>query len=1439
MPDEPRHSTRSAGAHGWFRVASVCLLLTFIPTAAYVFIYRESRLANATVRNFRALDAASQRVNSVLENLPTIVGSAAFGLSPAMVREVAERLNRPGPTRRVGCEADAAAYEPADRQRPGSLPDGLDAFGPQTAPTPEARQEFAYRLAVRLLQQGDGEARDFWNELLCLIEKHREHSAKIETIEVDVTPLRRMPANLTSAHCGRRTDSDCVERLRGFLTSHGDACHDRSRLGSLAIDAGRDGMVAVVDDCRPLRERHRGLFDALSSRPAQEDAARRRGEPAAVVQALDLFGVRSTAKLDQLMSEATGFLSGFFDDHLIADRSGRILFQAESPATPRLRSDENRSATPAFSSHVHILDLLRGDPPADRILGFGAGAGSAPAGDGTSSPSMPGQSFVTTADVGGVELRIFVQPFLTGNIAAGGDAPPPGDAASSARGSTRSAFYVVGITDENEFQSAAIRLRLKWVVNATLAVIVILTLCPMLWIRTAGDRLFVGPQMLAVFSIGSVIGIVVCVVLAYGVVTNGVDERALDDGLEEVAKRLTRLFNAELDEDLGALDEEFQEASASRPGAECAGSRPERAARESCGEPLNALERTFYCDTGDRLLGREAPTIENSFLMNERGTQVRCGGNQLTRNPRLELGFREYFRRPRDQRVWTTKYKYRKETRIDPSSAMTEILDGSGGRRKAEPPERKARYFLERIDSIVRGDVQTVLAMPAPGAKGGEESGTPESKVGATSVHFVSLEYAALPPHVDFAVMDGRTGETLFHSERSLAMATNFNDDVDRDPELRSLVQSKTADTIGLVYYGVPIRAHARPLRTGMPWTLIVYRSHDVEDRLTTVTTALALFSTLLPLMLAAGLFIVRVWVAAQRGTTGEATTAADVVARVAAFRPAWWAGAGIGVLLLAASWLPAAGGSGLLAWCAVIWMSGVGAFLAKVAAGRDGAADSRHGGTPTTRRRAVLCAAVLGGLAVAPAGLWFGHHRAQLVAGLERYFEHRVCEATEQAREEYALYELKHHGRERTPDDEPGRCDPAAGNAGGPRRPANGMFDALRPLVASSALASDLMLYRALPPEAGGRATGLRGVLRDTFEYDGGPGSGTPAWPFWLALAGAGLAGLAVVVVVCAVAYCVVVVTIGRVELQTSSPTAGKLLSDWRAKPGADDSPFRIIVTHAGDSGRRDFERKLESERRLRVRRIAWRDEAGKQGPTWAPEQGGAASVHVFDDLEVLLRPGERNDFLLAELERLIEEEGASVLIWSRIKPHYRYTRRFRATERWPAGRSEEGLARWDRLQRIVCRCDSCLLDEEVRPNAGSSTAIWLDSTVDERLQLYALACGGVSRSGRASARTSLRDRGVVENVNGGVSRLRIPGFSAFVRSRVDQEELAAWRRGGDGGSWRIIWPPVGVGAVLALLFLAQANPEMVSTLVTAFCAIVPIALPLFRGGGSAGDST
>ena len=850
MPDESQPARKSRGVRGpapaWLRLGVVCVLLVVVPVAVYLFVYQTQRVEQATIRNFRALDAAADRVVEVMERLSGVVAGSSFGISPTMLDEVTERVTG----QRTGCVSDAGVGPPAwndEIETPGEL------FRLRR-PTAAQRLEYRYWRAAGILvdkNNKNGRATErLWNQLHCLIDTHRRYSAPVETIEVEVNASPRVslrPPTLSSERCGDQPlDARCRNLLRELLASE---CPESGQ--SPRLNAGRNGMAATIADCRPLGQRSRDLHRALAAFHGSEG----------VIEALDLFGIRSTAQLDQLMQQATGYLSRFFDSHLIADGGGRILFEAEAAPGAGTEADESHVATPAFSSHVDISELLRVDSTSDGVISR-AGSDREGRAASMSAPDFRGRSFVEMVRVRDIELRAFVHPFIMDGVDVSGASERTAEQGrTSSNVAGRPTFYMVGIVDNAEFQSAAIKLRLSLVIHATLLLLVLLTLSPLLWFWTAGDRWIISRLGLAGVCATPVLGVVLFVVLACGMVTNRIDGQILDSAMVHVSDRMVELFDQELRDEIRKLQGRVPRLLAR------ADSEARRLPREgkmhtwettSTGSTrLSQLERAFYCDDSDRNLPYRPRTLRdsNGMLIDDDGRQIVClSSGNLARSPKLPLAFRAYFELPKEGALWRPPpdggrqpVRCRIRDPQDERSRIPCIVDDlpEHSKRLVELGQTsnlsagiaEVPYVLERIDSVVLGDVATVL---------GINTGRPGRPVAAAGVRLHSLEQAVPPEHVDFAVIDPETGRTLFHSDDGLAMATNFVEDVGGASALWSLLHARAPDTIDLAYAGIPIRAHVRPLREGMPWVLIVYRGHEIEDRLMAVTTALSIFFTLL-----------------------------------------------------------------------------------------------------------------------------------------------------------------------------------------------------------------------------------------------------------------------------------------------------------------------------------------------------------------------------------------------------------------------------------------------------------------------------------------------------------------------------------------------------------------------------------------------------------------
>ena len=220
MPEQSQQPKGASKARrpapAWLRLATVCVVLIVVPVALYLFLYQRSRIEDATIRNFRALDTAANRVDEVLQRLSSVVNGSSFGMSPAMLGEVTERLTG----RKTACGPDGGA-DAGDWRKP-ALPGDLLA---SRETTDAQRLQYRYWLAAHILYESDkedrGATRRLWDHLHCLIDTHRHHSRPNEPIEVEVGASPRLSLRPTGGRCAEIVSDAACRRLRDLLRRSG------------------------------------------------------------------------------------------------------------------------------------------------------------------------------------------------------------------------------------------------------------------------------------------------------------------------------------------------------------------------------------------------------------------------------------------------------------------------------------------------------------------------------------------------------------------------------------------------------------------------------------------------------------------------------------------------------------------------------------------------------------------------------------------------------------------------------------------------------------------------------------------------------------------------------------------------------------------------------------------------------------------------------------------------------------------------------------------------------------------------------------------------------------------------------------------------------------------------------------------------------------------
>ena len=539
----------------------------------------------------------------------------------------------------------------------------------------------------------------------------------------------------------------------------------------------------------------------------------------------DDYGVSVRATLASLVDSVATNVAPLFDQYLIADQSGRVLYSADGDGF-RYRdvvgAPSMRGARLDFVNHVNVKELVsaaaKQEPSvvADRLAQLGLRS------DGDLE-RFGVHSRVENVQVADITLQAFVHPFEVEGL----EALPNDDGVRD-----RSAvLYMIGVVDRASLSSESIRLRLSLVASALLIVGVSFSLLALLWLWTGGDRMILTFRHLALFLVTGLTAMLLLTLFAMHLVTGTADDLALDQAIEEVSHRVREDFKEEFKSRMTSLAEatgimlRAGEAKARRVQGTNALTRQGAAALIASAEIVGSniredIESAYHCraDPGDVIDPlAQYPKYDLAFLMDGRGVQWQCLSYRLFDTRPIDLSFREYFRYPNEGRLWR-------------SAELSDIP-----------------FFVQRVTSILDGTTETVLAAePSALCRVGEGCGLDANKpedagkleqlddLGSAAIigRLHSLEETILPPHIRIAVVENESGRTLFHSVGTRSLATNFIRETEAEKTLLALVDSASSGFVDLEYYGTSIRAFVQPLAQGLPWTLITYRGHELTDTL-------------------------------------------------------------------------------------------------------------------------------------------------------------------------------------------------------------------------------------------------------------------------------------------------------------------------------------------------------------------------------------------------------------------------------------------------------------------------------------------------------------------------------------------------------------------------------------------------------------------------------
>jgi len=238
-----------------------------------------------------------------------------------------------------------------------------------------------------------------------------------------------------------------------------------------------------------------------------------------------------------------------------------------------------------------------------------------------------------------------------------------------------------------------------------------------------------------------------------------------------------------------------------------------------------------------------------------------------------------------------------------------------------------------------------------------------------------------------------------------------------------------------------------------------------------------------------------------------------------------------------------------------------------------------------------------------------------------------------------------------------------------------------------------------------------------------------------------------------------------------------------------------------------------------------------------WWAQEGGVAfdqKVVVLDHFEYECQDPEVNRIKLEILEELAHRPDKRVVIATSINPSF-YLHRGPLDD----ANAPEGFAPGKYLHRwltALAGFSTVRLDAPSERGSHDYQLLWAACSRSERVALYHLAVDGWANHRNEDALDHLEHRGLV--IKTPVVKIADDRFRNYIRDTVTPSDLAVWERGEGTSVWdglRIGFYILAVGGVVAVAIYHQ---QQAIALITTLLSILPGVAKLFLGRGKAGDA-
>lgn len=851
----------------WLGRVFLALLFVAIPTALYFTYYVGSKTSDRIVSSFRALDDASIRLNEVLANLEQLadnhpVAPKALRLVDDLVQKSHERSPVEG---MFAAEQDKRLFEykkelAAEREelleRMSELESQLSeqyqleySAGPikslerrvkdtkiqldsQTRRIAEWNAAYLPRLELCAEATGLAEyARYAADSLEEYIESTNSSASAIGFV-TDVVVKKRELVDESASYALQCTT--LYQAIRNSALESGAAIGCESDRLEISISHKKGDPSVVLTDCRAPGYNKTKLFEAMLENP--QSKVETSGSEVAVQKLLAtsrVLATQLTFSMSDLAKTISSNLSGHFNQFMIVDDEGDILYESEGTAEAESNNPKryNRSlnSSAIHINHINVVGLIRGvqvnSRPSDASTLMQGEVES-----GAADSSVGIHSRISDFRAAGTNFRALIHPVQT-SLPAHSQSEPGGRRSSSVGLDQRGApLYLIGIVSEKKLRSDSLRLRQSVATDAVLLLVLLASALSLLWLWTAGPRLSLSYRQFLLLYATGILTCSLVTLYAYQYTARAFDSYAFDRVLESISNSISIKFEQDifakqtaLSTTLIDLRKELEDESTENDGS-AASMRSDESSKEAA----------YWCyQSKYEPFGVRLPEFESAFLLDQKGWQSICATSTGVRSPRVNLWFRNYFKVPYRNQAWDLSSASGVGKRADETNDWT-----LGTSRKSDP----LPIYISRITSILDGAVETVISAPAfvgdnrPSeevalTKGADRASSEEPQVVAMVTRLSSLEDSVLPPLFGYLLAENSSGRILYHSDNDRALATNIYREIDNNVHLEATIKAKSVSSVfSTTYNGQPVRAHVSPLHESVPWTLMVYRSHELED---------------------------------------------------------------------------------------------------------------------------------------------------------------------------------------------------------------------------------------------------------------------------------------------------------------------------------------------------------------------------------------------------------------------------------------------------------------------------------------------------------------------------------------------------------------------------------------------------------------------------------